>query len=431
MNYYDTTKIINYLNNYNKFYKIVDNYNKSDIIILNTCSIRKKSEEKVFNFIKKFRNIKILNKNLIICLCGCLAVQEKENIFIRSNLVDIICGPQSIHNIHNLIINFIKNKKKIIDIKSYNINKNINSKLINYKNNIKLYSYVTIMEGCNKFCTYCIVPFTRGREISRSPEKILDEICYLSNNNICEINLLGQNVNTYLGVFNNKKLCSFSNLLKLISNIKNIKRIRFTTSHPYYFNNDIINSYKNIKKIVNFLHLPVQSGSNKILKLMNRKYNIEFYKELINKILFVRPKMIFSTDIIVGFPNESEKDFILTLDLISEIKFDNSYIFMYSPRPGTKSFYMNDNIDILEKKRRFMEVKKLIDNNILYWNKKMLFNKYKILIEGVSKKNKDYLFGRTENNRKVYFLGKNNLLGKLIYVKIIKIEKYYLYGNII
>ncbi len=429
MNHYDSSKILNYLKLNNNI--IVDNYIDSDLIILNTCTIRKKSEYKFFNFLEKLRILKNNNNNLIICVCGCLSTQEKENIFLRNNLVDIICGPQSIHKLNKLIYKFIKYKKKIIDIKSYKIDKNIiNKKDFNF-NNIKLNTYVSIMEGCNKFCSYCIVPFTRGSEVSRSPEKIIEEVCYLSKQNIYEINLLGQNVNSYSGIFSNGKLCSFSNLLNLISKIDNIKRIRFTTSNPFNFNNDIINSYKYIDKIVSYLHLPVQSGSNKILKLMNRKYSIEFYKELVNKILNVRPNMIFSTDFIVGFPGESEKDFLLTLDLINELKFDHSYIFMYSPRPGTKSYYMKDNVSLIEKKRRFKEIKNLIDNNIIYWNKKMLYNKYKILVEGFSKKNSKFLFGRTENNRKVYFLGDKNLLGKLIYIKINDISnKNYLYGNL-
>ncbi len=429
MNHYDSNKILNLLKINNHL--IVDNYKDSNLIILNTCTVRKKSEDKVFNFIEKLRTLKNNNSNLIICICGCLSTQEKQKIFLRNNLVDIICGPQSIHKLNKLIYKFIKYKKKIIDVKSYKIDKNyIYGKNLNY-NNFKFNTYVTIMEGCNKFCSYCIVPFTRGKEISRSPENIIDEICYLSKNNIYEINLLGQNVNAYSGVFKNGKLCSFSNLLYMVSKINNIKRIRFTTSNPYNFNDDIINSYKNINKIVNYLHLPVQSGSNKILKLMRRKYTIEWYKELVNKILCVRPNMIFSTDFIVGFPGETEKDFILTLDLINQLKFDHSYIFIYSPRPGTESFYMNDNIDLIEKKRRFKEIKLLIDNNVIYWNKKMLNNKYKILVEGFSKKNSKYLFGRTENNRKVYFIGNKNLLGKIISININDISnKNYLYGNL-
>ncbi len=429
MNHYDSNKILNLLKINNNL--IVDNYKDSDLIILNTCSIRKKSENKVFNFIEKLRSFKKTNSNLIICVCGCLSTHLKDKIFLRNNLVDIICGPQSIHKLNKLIYKFIKYKKKIIYIKSSKIDKNYIYNKDFDNNNIKLSTYVTIMEGCNKFCSYCVVPYTRGKEISRSPEKIIDEICYLSNNNIREINLLGQNVNAYSGTFDDGNLCSFSSLLNIISKIDKIKRIRFTTSNPYNFNNDIINCYKNIKKIVSYLHLPVQSGSNKILKLMRRRYNIELYKELINKILYIRPNMIFSTDFIVGFPGEKEKDFLLTLDLINELKFDHSYIFIYSPRPGTESFYMKDNIDLIEKKRRFKEIKLLIDNNIIYWNKKMLNNNYKILVEGYSKKDSKFLFGRTENNRKVYFIGNKNLLGKLINVNITDISnKNYLYGNL-
>ncbi len=432
MNHYDSIKIINYLKYYGN-YKILESFDYADIIILNTCSIREKSENKFFNFLNKFNKIKKNNSNLIICLCGCLSTQLKKKVFNKSNLIDIVCGPQSIHKLHYLIEKFIKNNKKLIDIKSFNINKNINN--FNYKynflKNIKIYSYVSIIEGCNNYCSYCIVPFTRGKQVSRYPEDIFKEICNLSINNIKEINLLGQNVNSYLSKFSNGNKCDFSDLLYLISDIKKIKRIRFTTSHPFYFNDKIINCYKNIDKIVNFLHLPVQSGSNKILKLMKRKYSIEFYKDLINKILFFRPNLTFSTDFIVGYPNESEKDFLLTLDLIKEIKFDHSYIFMYSPRPGTLSYNFDDNIDINEKKRRFFEIKKLIDSNVNYYNNNMLNNIYKILVEGISKKNKKYLFGRTENNRKVFFKSKNCLIGNIVNVKIKKIYNNYLYGNLL
>ncbi len=427
MNLYDSNKIINHLKSFNT-YKFVDSYKDSNLIILNTCSIRKKSELKVFNYLNKLKKLKIFNNKTIVCLCGCLATHLKDKIFSRTNLVNIICGPKSIQNLNNLIIKFVKYKKRLIDIKNRNISENINKIL---SDNVKINSFVTIMEGCNKFCSYCIVPFTRGFELSRKPESIINQICYLSKNKIIEINLLGQNVNAYNSFFKNGIKCDFTDLLCLISKINKIKRIRFTTSHPYNFNNKLINSYKYLSKLVNFLHLPVQSGSNKILKLMGRKYTIEYYKEIIYKLLYIRPNMLFSTDFIVGFPNETEKDFLMTLDLIKEIKFDYSYIFMYSPRQGTISFNMIDNIDNNEKKRRFKEIKKLIIENVSEINKKMLFNIYKILVEGFSKKDFSYLFGRTENNRKVFFIGKKNLLGKLVSVKIYKISTYYLYGKLV
>ncbi len=434
MNHYDSMKIINHLNYFNK-YKFIKSFYNSDIIILNMCSVRKKSEDKVFNYLKKINILKLNNNNLIVCICGCFSLKSK-NIFLKDyDIINIIFSSKYINNLHFLINEYKKKKKKIIYINNYkNIYKsNIKDLYIkkNYFKNVKVYSYVSIMQGCNKYCSYCIVPFTKGKEISRSPEDIINEICYLSKNNIKEINLLGQNVNSYNSFFSNGNICKFSDLLYLISNIKDIERIRFTTSHPIDFKDDIINCYKNISKIVNYLHLPVQSGSDKILKLMGRKYNILYYKELVNKILSVRPNLTFSTDFIVGFPNESENDFILTLDLINEIKFDHSYIFMYSPRPGTKSYNYIDNIDMVEKKRRFFEIKKLIDKNVLYYNNKMLGNKYKILVEGLSKKNRKYLYGRTENNRKIFFLGNINLLGNLINIKIYKLKNNYLYGKLI
>ncbi len=434
MNHYDSIKIINHLDYFNK-YKFIESFNNSDIIILNMCSVRKKSEDKIFNFLKKLKIIKLNNPKLIVCICGCIS-QYTKNFFLKKfNIINIIFNSKYINNLHYLINKYLKYKKKLIYLNNLNINYEYNTENLyikkNYLNNIKVCSYVSIQQGCNKYCSYCIVPYVKGNQISRLPENIINEICYLSKNNVKEINLLGQNVNSYKSVFKNGNKCNFSDLLYLISNIKNIERIRFTTSHPVDFTNDIIECYKYINKIVNFLHLPIQSGSDRILKLMNRRYSVSFYKELVVKILSIRPNLTFSTDFIVGYPNESENDFLLTLDLINEIKFDHSYIFMYSPRPGTKSYKYNDNIDILEKKRRFLEVKRLIDNNFIYYNKKMLGNNYKILVEGFSKKNKKYLFGRTENNRKVFFKGNLKLLGNLIIVRIIKIKDNYLYGKLI
>ncbi len=429
INEYDSSKIINLLETLGDYKQIID-YKIADLIVLNGCSIRQKSENKLLNFINKIEKNRV--KKSILCVCGCVASQKGNELFLYNDIVNIICGPQSIYKLYYLILEYLRFKKKIIDIKSFNLEKNFFLNKNNNNENIRLSTYVPIMEGCNKFCSYCIVPFVRGREISRLPDNIIKEINYLSKYNINEINLLGQNVISYKSFWLNGKLCNFSSLLKKISYINNIKRIRFTTSHPIDFNDDIIYTYKVIPKIVNYLHLPVQSGSNKILKLMNRKYCIEYYKELINKILDVRPKMIFSTDFIIGFPGETEKDFLLTLDLIKELKFDHSYIFIYSPRPGTKSFLMKDNISLLEKKRRFYEVKKLINKNIIYWNKTFLNKKLIILVEGVSKKNSSYLFGRTENNRKVYFLyNSHSILGKLVKVRITKMEINYLYGNLI
>lgn len=363
MNQYDSNKIAFHLKDK---YSITSVLNKAHLIILNTCSIRQKTQEKLYNKLGVIKKVKEKNCNLIVIVSGCVSVQEKEKIFYRNSVVDIILGPKNIHKISYLIDKFKKNKKKISYFKNISIENNftfLGNKYSKYK---KTFTYVPIMDGCNKFCSYCIVPFTRGKEISRSPENIISEICRLSLYGISEINLLGQNVNAYCGLFKNNKKCNFSHLLKLISNINGIKRIKFTTSHPNDFSNELINIYSKLDKIVNFLHLPIQSGSDKILKKMRRNYTVKYYKKLVRKILCVRKKMVFGSDFIVGFPTENIDDFKLTLDLISEIKFDNSFVFIYSPRPYTRSFNMLDDVSIIEKKNRLYQINNLLYKNSIY-----------------------------------------------------------------
>ncbi len=427
MNEYDSNKIIYLLK---KKYEVTDKINESDVIILNTCSVRHKAHEKLFHQLGRIKKIKKNKPDSIVLVGGCVSVKEKKNIFNRSDIVDIIFGPKTIYKINYLISEFKKKRKKIIDLNSNKLFENLNNNL-NYIENVKLSSFVPIMEGCNKFCSYCVVPFTRGREISRKPENIIEEIKKLSDKGVKEINLLGQNVSSYISFFSNGKICDFTSLLYCISEINKIKRIRFMTSHPCDFSDRLINCYKDISKIVNFLHLPVQSGSNRILKKMKRNYTIEFYKKIIEKLLLVRPKMVFSSDFIVGFPGETENDFILTLDLVKEIKFDNSFCFLYSPRPGTKSFFIKDKISYLEKKKRLYILNSLIKKNYFLSNEKMLFSKQNVLVEGLSKKNNKFLYGRTDNNRIVHFLGNNNIIGNLIKIKITESNKNCLYGIII
>ncbi len=429
MNKYDTNKIISYLFKSSNKYFLVNNILKADLIILNTCSVRQKAKDKLFSCLNYIKKIKLNNLNLIVAVGGCVATQEKNKLFNKFSIIDIIFGTQNINNINILIEKFKKEKKKIIDIKfSNDIFKDIN--YLNDNNFDISKTFVTIMEGCNKFCSYCIVPFTRGKQISRDPMSIISEICYLVSKGIYEINLLGQNVTSYSSYLSNGKKCNFSYLLNLISEIDGLKRIKFTTSHPNDFNEDIFLSYKNISKIVNFLHLPIQSGSNRILKIMKRNYTVEFYKEILYKLLCIRPNMIFGTDFIVGFPTENDNDFNLTMKLISDIKFDSSYAFIYSPREGTKSFNMKDNISLLVKKNRLYKIQKLLKFNSLYWNKKMLGKIKEVFVEGYTKRN-NFCYGRTDNNKIVYFKKKDNILGKFIKVNINKIKNNLLYGLLI
>ncbi len=430
MNKYDSNKILSYLFKSSNKYILVSDLFKSDVIILNTCSVRQKAQDKLFNYLNKIESIKINNPNLIVAVGGCIATQEKGKLFSKNKIIDIIFGTQNIKDISYLINYFIKNKKKIIKINfNNNINKNINNLYIDkkYINN----TYVSIMEGCDKFCSYCIVPYTRGRQISRTPMSIISEICYLSSKGICEVNLLGQNVSAYSSFLSNGKKCDFSCLLNLISEIDNIKRIKFTTSHPNDFNKDIISCYKNNSKIVDYLHLPVQSGSDRILKMMKRNYTIESYKKIIYDLLLIRPNMIFGSDFIVGFPSENDNDFKLTLNLINEIKFDNSYAFLYSPRKGTRSYEIKDNTSLLIKKQRLYKIQNLLYNNSIYWSKKMLNTKQEVLVEGITKKNNFY-YGRSLNNKIIYFksINNNSLIGKIINILVLYNKNSSLYGKI-
>lgn len=362
MNQYDSNKIVYYLNKFEK-YIIVDSYDAADVIILNTCSVRHNAQEKLFHLLGRIQEYKNRKSNVIVCVGGCVSVQEKKNIFLRSRTVDIIFVPKNISKIYYFISQFRLNHKKIInfDVVSENDYKYSNTLLEK-----KFFSYVTITEGCNKYCTYCIVPFTRGKEVSRNPEIIIKEIKYLVNKGVQDINLLGQNVNSYISCYKNGFKCDFVDLLYNISEIPGVNRLRFTTSHPVNFTDKLIMAYKNIKQLVNYLHLPVQSGSNVILQKMHRNYTIELYQDIIKKILLVRPNMLFGTDFIVGFPGETEHDFNLTLKLVLEIKFDTSYLFIYSPRPGTIASNMKDNVSLLEKKSRLFKLQKLIKQNIYY-----------------------------------------------------------------
>ncbi|UDG80343.1 tRNA (N6-isopentenyl adenosine(37)-C2)-methylthiotransferase MiaB [Candidatus Annandia pinicola] len=427
MNVYDSSKIINILNK--KKYLITKIDLEADILILNTCSIRDKSQEKVFHQLGRWKKIKKKNPKIIICVGGCVASQEGEEILKRAKYVNIIFGPQNIHDLPNMIDNFLKNNKTVIKINFGKIKKF--DYYFNFKKNFKSTALISIMEGCNKYCTFCIVPYTRGFEISRPCDDIIREIVFLSKNGVKEVNLLGQNVNAYKGKKNDGKICNFSSLLHLISNINGIERIRFLTSHPIEFTEDIIEAYEYIPKIVNFLHLPVQSGSNKILELMQRLYTVEEYKNIIKKITSIRPNIQISSDFIIGFPGETKSDFEDTMKLINDINFDASFSFIYSPRPGTPASEFKDNVSLKEKKNRLYILQNRINQQTISWSRRMLGSIQKVLVEGISKKNNLKLSGRTENNRIVNFSGNNKMIGKFIYLKITGIKPHSLRGEII
>ncbi|XRY30818.1 MAG: tRNA (N6-isopentenyl adenosine(37)-C2)-methylthiotransferase MiaB [Buchnera aphidicola (Tetraneura akinire)] len=428
MNEYDTELIEKQLTN--EGYIKTKNQKKANIFILNTCSIREKAQEKVFHQLGRWKKIKQKKPNTIIAVGGCVATQDGEKIYKRANYVNIIFGTQSLHKLSKMIRESYSSNNLIIDISFDKFTKfKIHKKVKKIKK--KISSFVSIMEGCNNYCSFCIVPFTRGKEISRPVNHILSEIENLSENGVKEINLLGQNVNSYLGIGKYNKLCKFSELLLLVSEINGIDRIRFTTSNPFQFTDDIINAYAKTKKIVNFLHLPIQSGSNKILRKMKRLHTVQEYKEIINKLKNVRNNIQISSDFIVGFPGETESDFLETIKLIKEIKFDMSFSFIYSKRPGTPASKMKDFTSVEEKKERLYFLQKIINEQTLYWSKKMLNKEKTILVEKESEKINFNLMGKTENNRNVFFNGEKKLIGNFTKVKIIDFSTYNLYGKTI
>ncbi|QJC38215.1 tRNA (N6-isopentenyl adenosine(37)-C2)-methylthiotransferase MiaB [Enterobacteriaceae endosymbiont of Donacia marginata] len=427
MNEYDSSKIADIMENKLNC-QITKSVKDANILILNTCSVREKAQEKLFHQLGRWQILKKQNPEIIIGVGGCVASQEGEKILNRAFYVDIIFGPQTFHRLPQMIYKVRRFKKYLIDISFPKIEK---FKFFPITKTKKASAFVSIIEGCNKYCTYCIVPHTRGKEISRPYKDILLEIKNLSNQGVKEIHLLGQNVNAYNYFdYQSKKYCTFPKLLVLISKIEDIKRIRFTTSHPKNFSTELINTYSNLPKLVNFLHLPVQSGSDKILSLMKRRYNISEYIKIINKIRNIRPNIQISSDFIVGFPGETKKDFNKTISLILDLDLDMSFSFIYSPRPGTPASKMKDNISILEKKKRLYLLQYYVKEQAKKFSLKMLNTIQIILVEGISIQNHKY-FGKTENNRIVFFISEKNYIGQFIYVKILDTYIYSLYGKFI
>lgn len=425
MNEYDSSKIIALLKKTHS-YSITNISEEADLLLLNTCSIREKAQEKVFHQLGRWKKLKENNPKIIIGVGGCVASQEGEYILKRANYVDMVFGPQTMQRLPEMIDTVTSLHTSVVDISFPQAEKFI---ALPHLISASPTALVSIMEGCNKYCSFCIVPYTRGREISRPCHEILDEISKLVEQGVREVNLLGQNVNAYYGTFLNHGFCSFSNLLRQVAKINGIDRIRFTTSHPINFTDDIIDVYRDTPELVSFLHLPVQSGSDRVLKLMKRGYTSLDYKQIINKLRIARPEIHISSDFMVGFPGETPEDFEQTMQLVSDINFDMSFSFIYSPRPGTRASRMKNQISELEKKHRLYLLQTRINHHTRSWSRRMLGTIQRILVEGISRKNLMELSGRTENNRVVNFEGSPELIGKFIDVEIVDILANSLRGN--
>jgi tRNA-2-methylthio-N6-dimethylallyladenosine synthase len=414
MNDYDSKKIRDILSESHAL-KLVPVAEDADVILINTCSIREKPQENLFSELGRWAKIKKKNPSVIIGVGGCVASQEGGNIVKRAPYVDIIFGPQTLHRLPELLDRVLADRKPVIDIDFPEIEK------FDHLPEPKAdgpCAFVSIMEGCSKYCSYCVVPYTRGEEISRPFNDVIDEIKALTDQGVREVHLLGQNVNDYQGEMEDGQLADLAYLIYAVADIDNVARIRFTTSHPSAFSDRLIEAYANVPKLVNHLHLPIQSGSDRILAAMKRGYTALEYKSRIRKLREVRPDIALSTDIIVGFPGETDEEFLHTLKLVKELDFDISYSFIYSKRPGTPAASLHDPIETAVKKRRLAMLQAQLLEQTKAHADKMMGKRVPILVTGYSKKDPNVLSGRTENNRVVNFNGPADLIGQLVDIDI-------------
>ena len=425
MNEYDSQKTLEILKQ-DPTIEETSNPEEADIILLNTCSIREKAEEKVYSELGRLRKLKIENPNLKIGVGGCVASQEGKNIFKRAPYVDLIFGPQTIHKVPSLLSK--KNKIEAVDV-SFPIEEKFDA--LPAPEATGTSSFVSIMEGCSKYCSFCVVPYTRGDEVSRKPEQIFDEVARLIEQGVSEIVFVGQNVNSYEYSFNGRML-RLSDLIEVAGSIDGVERIRYTTSHPLDMTDDLIEVYGHVPQLVSHLHLPVQSGSNSILTRMKRNYSRELYIDVIEKLKLVRPNIKVSSDFIVGFPGETDADFQQTMNLIEEVQFDASFSFIYSARPGTPASKLHDATPLAEKKERLNILQNRMDELQTFYSDALAGTIQRCLVTGISRKNIKQLQARTECNRVVNFDFQNiNILGKLVDINITKAYQRSLVGTIL
>ncbi|RDE93357.1 tRNA (N6-isopentenyl adenosine(37)-C2)-methylthiotransferase MiaB [Aggregatibacter aphrophilus] len=427
MNEYDSSKMADLLHSTHGL-ELTDVPEEADVLLLNTCSIREKAQEKVFHQLGRWKELKKSNPKLLIGVGGCVASQEGEHIRTRAPYVDIVFGPQTLHRLPEMINQIRGGKSSVVDISFPEIEKF--DRLPEPRAEGPT-AFVSIMEGCNKYCTYCVVPYTRGEEVSRPVDDILFEIAQLAEQGVREVNLLGQNVNAYRGPIFDGEICTFAELLRLVAAIDGIDRLRFTTSHPIEFTDDIIDVYRDTPELVSFLHLPVQSGSDRILTMMKRGHTAIEYKSIIRKLKAVRPNIQISSDFIVGFPGETQEDFEQTMNLIAQVNFDMSFSFIYSARPGTPAADYPDDVTEDEKKQRLYLLQQRINNQAAQFSRAMLGTEQRVLVEGPSKKDIMELTGRTENNRIVNFQGSPDMIGKFVDIKITDVFTNSLRGEVV
>ena len=426
MNEYDSDKMADVLHATDGL-ELTEHPEEADVILFNTCSIREKAQERVFHDLGRVRPLKLANPNLVIGVGGCVASQEGEAIVKRAPYVDVVFGPQTLHRLPELIAERRRSGKAQVDISFPEIEKfdHLPPARIDGAT-----AFVSIMEGCSKYCSYCVVPYTRGEEVSRPLEDVLTEIADLGERGVKEVTLLGQNVNAYLGRMPSGDTADFALLLDFVSEIPGIERIRYTTSHPKEFSQRLIDAYARLPKLVSHLHLPVQSGSDRVLATMKRGYTTLEYKSIIRRLRTVRPDICISSDFIVGFPGESECDFEKTMKLVDDCAFDISFSFVYSARPGTPAAELLDDTSQEVKLQRLQRLQAVLEARGRAVNESMVGSIQRVLVEGHARRDRNELAGRTDNSRMVNFAGPARLIGQFVDVRIDTAYQHSLRGEI-
>lgn len=427
MNEYDTDKMVDVLRA-DRSIELTTHPEEADIILFNTCSIREKAEDKVFSDLGRARPLKLAKPDLIIGVGGCVASQEGEVIIRRAPYVDVVFGPQTLHRLPELIAARKASGQPQVDISFPEIEKFDH---LPAAQTTAGSAYVAIMEGCSKYCTFCVVPYTRGEEISRPFADVMRDVQSLVAQGVGEITLLGQNVNAYLGAHEDGDVVDFAFLLKAIAALDGVQRLRFTTSHPKEMTSRLIDVYASTPKLASHLHLPVQSGSDRMLAAMKRGYTVLEYKSIIRKLRAVRPELMLTSDFIVGFPGETEQDFAATLKLIEDVGFDMSFSFTYSPRPGTPAAEFADQVAPEVMSERLKRLQALVNRQAQVVAESLVGSVQRVLVENVSRRDAKELAGRLDNNRTVNFVGPTGMLGRFVTVKITALEHHTLRGELV
>jgi tRNA-2-methylthio-N6-dimethylallyladenosine synthase len=426
MNEYDSDKMVDVLHAA-QGYETTTNVDEADLILFNTCSVREKAQEKVFSDLGRVKHLK--DKGVLIGVGGCVASQEGAAIIARAPYVDVVFGPQTLHRLPEMLNQRAKQMRPQVDISFPEIEKFDHLPPARVDGST---AFVSIMEGCSKYCSYCVVPYTRGEEVSRPFDDVLVEVAGLADQGVKEVTLLGQNVNAYRGKMGgSSEIADFALLIEYVAEIPGIERIRYTTSHPNEFTQRLIDVYAKVPQLVNHLHLPVQHGSDRILMAMKRGYTAMEYKSTIRKLRAVRPEIVLSSDFIIGFPGETDADFEQMMKLIDDVGFDYSFSFVFSPRPGTPAANLRDDTPQIEKMKRLHRVQKVIDESAWRISQSRLGTVQRLLVEGPSRKDPNELTGRTECNRMVNFKGAPRLIGQMVDVTITELNSHSLRGEVV